>query len=72
MAKKIVAKCIVSLPRAGEILVNIPIEPQDITGRAHGLTVDAVNTAALSIVTSKVKVKVTNGREVLKALKNAG
>jgi len=68
-SKPVVVKCAVSIPHAGEFMVNIPVTTKDIDASASVLSVEDITVAVTRIAIEKLRVKVTNGREAIKALK---
>lgn len=66
---KILAEVIVSYPRhSGDMVLMIPIDPNGLSF-GNSPTVSDVAAVATQIVLDNLKVKVTNGRDVLREIK---
>lgn len=70
------ADVIVSLPRAGEIVVRIKLDDQVVHDIARELRLGVAPSAAVEqeirdVVENKLKVKVTNAAAIIKAVKAA-
>lgn len=69
MANKLIADVVVKYPRGGDIIVQVPIDPDSITGPT--VDVGTVTAAVVAAVASKLKITVTNGRKLVAAVKAA-